>query len=270
MARRSIPRERWNEIQQGEWAYHEQKDPSSILEINLRYWRRILSALPKSVGIEQTKRALDLGCGGCGILLAVPPGDHVGVDPLMASYLEKFPFLAERKDIRWVAGTAEDLDKNELFDTVFLINSLDHVFDPDEVLNKAKELVKPGGHIVILLNCHNTSFFRWYFATFYRYIDSHHPFHFRPSDVVKKLDEFESLSAEEIDRLWFPDEEEYERKVLKVKKKNSSKLLKKALNPFFYPIAVSRYLLGRPTRRRKLSQKSIISIYLFAFRKASN
>ncbi len=86
---------------------------------------------------------------------------------------------------------------------------------------------------------------------------------------MKKLEDFESLSVDEIDHLWFPAEEEYERKVLKLKKKSSSKLLKKALNPFFYPIAVSRYLFGRRTRRRKAGEKSIISIYLFAFRKAA-
>ena len=45
-------------------------------------------------------RVVDLGCGGCGILLALERGRLIGVDPLMERYLQKFPFLAERSDIR--------------------------------------------------------------------------------------------------------------------------------------------------------------------------
>ena len=267
MSSRSIPRERWKSIQEEEREYHEQKDPTDILEINLRYWSRVLSTLPREVGVESTKRALDLGCGGCGILLAVPPGDHVGIDPLMGYYLEKFPFLSDRKDIRWIEGTAEDLDESESFETVFLINMIDHVFDPDLALRKATDRLAPGGHLVGLLNCHNTSFFRWYFETFHRLIDPHHPFHFRPDDLVKKLSHLELVSLDEIDHLWFPDEKEYQKKVLKRDSKRRSGTFKMALNPFRYPMALSRFLLGRPTRAHKAGEKSLISIYLFSFRK---
>ncbi|MFC2173482.1 class I SAM-dependent methyltransferase [Acidobacteriota bacterium] len=267
MAFKRLHQERWRNIQAGERDYHERKDPSAILKINLRYWRRILDALAGEVRIEQGARALDIGCGGCGILLALPEGGHVGIDPLMDFYLDKFPFLKERKDITWRAGTGEDLEPGDQFDLVFLINTLDHTFDPGRALDKAAECVAPGGRLVILLNCHNTRIFRWYFSTFYRFIDPHHPFQFSPGEIENGLSGFSLSILQEIDHLWFPDDEDYRKMVLKKKKRDPLRFMKKALNPFMYPIAVSRYLFRRPTRRRKPGDRSIISIYLFVFRK---
>jgi len=92
--RKTLDRKRWEEIQQGEFAYHEAKDETRVLERNLPYWKSLIDALPGELRFDADTRAVDLGCGGCGILLALERGRLIGVDPLMDRYLEKFPFLA--------------------------------------------------------------------------------------------------------------------------------------------------------------------------------
>src|SRR5688500_12702659 len=97
----------WERVQKIEMKYHEQKDPTAIRQVNLQYWPRILEALPAGeLAIAPATRILDVGCGGCGILLAVEGGTKTGVDPLMPYYLEKFPFLRD-EPVRWLTGMAE-------------------------------------------------------------------------------------------------------------------------------------------------------------------
>ena len=127
MSKPTITRDQWAAIQDEEFKYHQSKDESKILDLNLPYWRALLGALPEQVTLGRDTSALDLGCGGCGILLALDEGRLVGVDPLMERYLEKFPFLSERTDIRRIAGTAEEVELDGPFDVVFSINALDHV-----------------------------------------------------------------------------------------------------------------------------------------------
>ena len=42
------------------------------------------------------------------------------------------------------------------------------------VAARIAELTRPGGHCVITMNCHNTRFFRSYYARFYKLVDRHH------------------------------------------------------------------------------------------------
>ena len=89
----------WEKIQRAERDYHEKKDPSSIREVNLPYWREILKKIYECTEpVDEETRILDIGCGGCGILLALDSGRRTGIDPLMDFYLRKFPFLKDSEE----------------------------------------------------------------------------------------------------------------------------------------------------------------------------
>ncbi len=262
-----MKQERWAAIQEREFAYHLAKDETRVLEINLPYWRSLIAQVPEEVRFEASTRVLDLGCGGCGILLGLDRGELVGVDPLMNRYLEKFPFLAERKDIRWIEGAAEEVTFDGPFDVVFAINSFDHVFDPRLVVGTIRDSLKPGGHCVMTLNCHNTRLFRAYYAALYRFVDHHHPHQFTPRDVERLFHDFTLIEQREIDELWFPHAERYARDVLRRPFVDRRKWLRAAANPLKWPMGLCKLLLNMPRHKTRPGQRSIFSNYLLVLRK---
>ena len=265
-ADKALPKSRWAEIQAGEFDYHAAKDETRVLERNLPYWRSLLGALPEEVKLDAEGSYLDLGCGGCGILLALEGGRRVGVDPLMARYLEKFPYLAEQADMQWIAGTAEEVEVEGPFDVVFSINSFDHVFDPRQAVANMRKHLRPGGHVVMTMNSHNTAFFRNYYSRLYRVIDPHHPFQMSPEDIQQLFAEMTTVTVRDIDDLWFEHAEAYDRDVLNRPVEDKRKWVRAVLNPFKWPMGFCKFVLDMPPHRKRSGQRSIYSNYLFVFR----
>lgn len=258
----------WKNIQRAERDYHEKKDTSFIRAINLPYWRKILQRVFACIPpITEETMILDVGCGGCGILLAVDKGRKTGIDPLMDFYLEKFTFLREYP-IDWRDGKAEDLAGEGSFDLIFIINVLDHVENPHLVLRIAVEKLNKGGNLVVMLNCHNTVFFRNYYRRFFRFIDERHPHHFTKEDVIKMLGNLRLLKAENMDLVWREFSSEYEEKALRKRKTGWGKrMLKWARNPFRYPVAFAKTIFAVASRGKDIEKKSIFGLYLFVFEK---
>lgn len=263
----AMDRERWTEVQQGEVDYHLAKDAGSIRRYTLPYWRALIERLPEEIRFDDDTRVLDLGCGGCGILLGLERGRLIGVDPLMDRYLKKFPFLAERGDIEWVSGAAEEVRFDEPFDVVFCINALDHVYDPGRVVRNIAESLRPGGHCVVTMNSHNTRLFRAYYAWFYRLIDSHHPYQLTVQGVKELFGRFSPVAIEPVDDLWLRFAEDYYRNVLDRPLEDRRKWARAALNPFKWPMGFTKFLLDMPPHPKRPGQRSIYSNYLYVFRK---
>ncbi len=98
------------------------------------------------------KRVLDVGCGG-GILSeamadfgAIVTGIDMGREPLAVA---KGHMVESGLAIDYRRGTVEGLaeDRQDSFDVVTCLELLEHVPDPQSVVNACKTLVKPGGHV---------------------------------------------------------------------------------------------------------------------------
>lgn len=98
------------------------------------------------------KKLLDVGCGG-GILCEAMAhrGAHVtGIDmgdgPLEVANLHK---LEHQLDVTYKKSTAEAFaeDNAGQYDIVTCLEMLEHVPDPNSVINACAKLCKPGGHI---------------------------------------------------------------------------------------------------------------------------
>ncbi len=105
----------------------------------------------KSGGLEN-KKTLDIGCGG-GILSesmaklgADVTGLDMGAEPLKVAKLHG---LESGVKVEYIKETAENYAANnpELFDIVTCMEMLEHVPEPESVINAASQLVKPGGKI---------------------------------------------------------------------------------------------------------------------------
>jgi len=99
--------------------------------------------------IDENSRVLDIGCGFCHFLNHLEAKEKVGLDanPSAGNYAAKDITFIHTDDLHLKMLT------DEYFDCVFLSNFLEHLDSTREVialLERVKELLKPGGRIIIL------------------------------------------------------------------------------------------------------------------------
>lgn len=99
------------------------------------------------------KRVLDIGCGPRGSLeWADMTAERVGLDPLADDYLA---LGAAGHAMTYVASGAEDMPFDDAsFDIVCSFNSLDHVDDPDAVIEEIKRVTCFGGLLLMMSDVH--------------------------------------------------------------------------------------------------------------------
>ncbi|MET8763387.1 class I SAM-dependent methyltransferase [Lentzea sp. NPDC004782] len=105
----------------------------------------------RALGLRPGMRVLDLGCGtgaSTAALVAAAPGvEIVAVDASEG-------MLARARDKRWPAtvrfvhSRAEDVDEGE-FDAVFAAYLVRNLPEPDGALRRVRDLLKPGGPLVL-------------------------------------------------------------------------------------------------------------------------
>jgi SAM-dependent methyltransferase len=124
--------------------FHDQAGPGAA-EINSaeHKFRLCLEALSPRTRKAAELRVLDVGCGAGGFVkIARTLGYQAeGVDPYLPASCEE-PFLRR--------GELHDLPQHQ-YDILFLLNVIEHVTAPRELLASAKRLLRPGG--VIFINC---------------------------------------------------------------------------------------------------------------------
>jgi 2-polyprenyl-6-hydroxyphenyl methylase/3-demethylubiquinone-9 3-methyltransferase len=100
----------------------------------------------------QTKKVLDVGCGG-GILseaMAANGAQVTGIDlSERALKVAQLHLLESKLPVRYLGVSAETLAEQEpgSFDVVTCMEMLEHVPDPGSIVRACATLVRPGGHV---------------------------------------------------------------------------------------------------------------------------
>lgn len=88
---------------------------------------------------------LDVGCGAGGFLLTLPADiQRYGVEPSVAA-----ASAAEAAGVQVLATTLEDLSADKHFDVITMIDVIEHVADPKELLDQALTHLASGGVLII-------------------------------------------------------------------------------------------------------------------------
>lgn len=123
-------------------------DPKAI---ELEYKRR--HKLMACAGVKQGDRMLEIGCGaGQFIATCVDQYDWHGTDFSPAGIEEARKRLPQLLDTRLRAGPIENYtpDLSEgLFDGVMIFDTIEHVYAPQMMLDRAAAWLKPGGKMIV-------------------------------------------------------------------------------------------------------------------------
>ena len=196
-----IEKDRWKAAQRREQLFYSRRseaiDKEEYFRLHQAYWRRMLAELPE-LEFSDDGLYIDVGCGPTTVLMSVPVGEKIGVDPLIDFYREHF-HLAE--DVRFIKGKVEDLNRlvGKKADVIFGMNSLDHIDNLAAIPAVLAEQLKPDGRLVVLLNVTRSPILGSIYSTFglYRILDPTHPHHFDSHRHVSRFfsGSFETLRS---------------------------------------------------------------------------
>jgi SAM-dependent methyltransferase len=96
------------------------------------------------------KRLLDVGCGPAGSLeWATMAAERVGLDPLVGQYRS---LGIDEQRMRYVEASSEEMPfRDESFDVVSTLNSLDHVEDVERTIAELKRVLGRGGSLLLVV-----------------------------------------------------------------------------------------------------------------------
>ena len=94
---------------------------------------------------DSNKNILDIGCGDGAFLEMLP--DHIkkfAIEPSPNSRM-----LLESKNIEVISDDISNIDNNQKYDVITIIDVIEHMVNPKELLLKASNLLNDGGFIII-------------------------------------------------------------------------------------------------------------------------
>ena len=259
---------RWEKAQKAErnfWQWISNSFGESSLIGDVRdYFSSILGLT--DIEFKESHDYLDIGSGPTTIYLALDKGHRVALDPLMNYYLNQFPYLNDLKGIKWITGKIENWKSTKAFNTVFMLNCLNHCENLGRVIEKINCLVVADGYFVMTQHCHTQKWTKNFFTRTSFIFDSCHPNHFIKEDIAPLFEEnFELVKQVNIDHL---DIERIKSTNKSIKPKT---LANKIVGYFKQPDRFTRYVyrMVEYFYRDKLAGKPSQSNFLFIFKKCS-
>lgn len=136
-----------DEVNFNQRVYQERWEAGELEKVS-RVWEVLTRSFFQKL-VDEDARVLDIGCGFCHFLNHIKAREKVGVDanPAAGNYAAKDVTFIHSDDL------SLGMLANEYFDCVLLSNFLEHLNSGDQVvalLGRVRELLKPGGKIIIL------------------------------------------------------------------------------------------------------------------------
>jgi len=113
--------------------------------------RRRLAHIRRMMAPVAGERLLEVGCGGGHVLRLFPQCQLTGVD-VSGEMLRKARRNLRGLDVRLVKGELFDVDfEPRSFDGIICSEVLEHVIDPESILEQMQLLLAPGGRVVVTI-----------------------------------------------------------------------------------------------------------------------
>jgi 2-polyprenyl-6-hydroxyphenyl methylase/3-demethylubiquinone-9 3-methyltransferase len=167
--------------------YLRNKPVEEYLTWKRNYWHGFLEKI--YLEIPDSASVLDAGCGPAGIFTILEKQQVTAIDPLLDRYAREIPHFDKNQYPRVQFHTAglEDWPSNQQFDYIFCINAINHVNDIKAAARNLRQLLKPGGKLILSIDTHNYSFLKWIFKLIPG--DALHPHQMDLEEYVSLLNE---------------------------------------------------------------------------------
>ncbi len=145
--------------------YLNSKNKEEYLRWKKNYWKNILQRIAPEAQVNPTHQVIDLGCGPFGIFTGLTGTPVTAIDPLLDEYEKQIPLFrkSDYPNTNFVCQTIESFETEQKFDLVFCMNAINHVQNLEKGFDKMKEVCAPEGVIVISVDTHNSSSFKYLF-----------------------------------------------------------------------------------------------------------
>jgi len=161
-------------------------------DVALAFSKKSLERFGQVLDTVSDKVLIDVGCGPYGLIRGFQvyaqqsgnrPEKIYGIDPLIETYLE-FGTLPAEPYIEYITAKAESIPlANGSCDYVYSTNVIDHVEDPDRVLEECRRICKDTGEVFFAVHIVNFPFSLLGPVLFL--IDKNHPHHFKEGHIVR-------------------------------------------------------------------------------------
>lgn len=141
--------EAWNDSLAREHDIDDYYERSSPL---IRWFeRRRLTHIRRMIAATSNDKILEVGCGGGHVLRMFPDSDLTGVD-VSGEMLAKARRNLQGLRVKLLKGELHELDlKAASFDKIICTEVLEHVVDPESILEQIRVLLAPGGRAVVTI-----------------------------------------------------------------------------------------------------------------------
>mgnify|MGYP000479306051 CR=1 FL=1 len=160
---------RWKTAQMAErkwWQiYLKDKDVTAYLIWKKQYWQDLLNRCAPYFSIKKDDVILDAGCGPAGMYMLFNENSCVAFDPLIKAYEADLPHFKKvmYPSVRFVEAGLEDFSEPRSFQVIFCMNAINHVHSMDKAFDVVVGSTQQNSKIVVSIDVHNFSFFKFLF-----------------------------------------------------------------------------------------------------------
>lgn len=203
----------------------------------------VQSAVKRAVA---SGKVLDAGCFAGQFLSALPECyEKFGVEPSL-----KATESAKSKGVKMLGGTINDVPDNMQFDCIVSIDVLEHLLNPVSFIEKALQLLKPSGSLIISTGNPNSFAWRHIFKSRFWYVTNAEHVSFLSQKFIKALAKKNGCEVTEIENFKYADV-------------GIKRTLVKLFGQSLFAISPKLYTLTRGTKVDNSKYPSIYSLGVF-------
>lgn len=168
--------------------YLKDKKPEEYLNWKKNYWQNFLKTI--NFPLETVAApCIDIGCGPAGIFTILENKKTTALDPLLNKYEQHLEIFSKSKypKINFIESDFESADfGGEKFKTIFCLNAINHFHNIEYSFKKLEQLLDEEGELVVSIDAHNFSFFKYFFR--YIPLDALHPHQYSLEEYQQLLE----------------------------------------------------------------------------------